>query len=260
MVQTDAEITRLTEQQSTLDTALKASRESVANQTQKNSALLKGMSPKLRRIARMLRLLAADRAKLGPSDPIRLKSGYLFAGQGFSWDLLQNETYARSQREMIKYELQTTNGPLLAQLAARGVDTERLMELAEEWRVGPEEARGIAIGQGLSWKLASQASDAASASIQKDLTDFLGTDDFATYQAYASGQYLADEVEQRLSYAGTQLTPDQYVNLATAIGKNNDPRGALEGWVNPDVYAAARGILTTEQLATLQLFVVDPRK
>jgi len=236
---------------------LGAMKAAAADRLRALTALSKSLPPGRQRIVRMLRMLAADKAKFGPSDPIKRNPSYFTAGFGIGGELMQNESYYRSQRTIIRYELQTTYAALLAKFTASGIDSAHLLDLATDWRTAGEEARAIALSQGSNWKLASEASDEASASVQKEMEDFLGSENFATFQAFGPGQFVTDQVEDHMSYSGSSLTPDQYVNLAILIGKGNDPRGMLEGTVTNEIIASARGLLSPDQVQALQAFGVD---
>lgn len=247
----------LNRQLDTENKLLEAMKAATADRLRAFTALSKSLPPDRQRMVRMLRMIAADRAKFGPSDPIRLGPGYYSSGHGMHGELMLNDSYARSQRAVVRYELESTYAALLPKFAASGIDTAHLLDLATDWRTAGEEARAIALSQGSTWKLANQASDEASASVQKEIEDFLGPENFATYQAFGPGQFVTDQVVDRMSFSGTSLTPDQYVNLAILIGKGNDPRGALEGTVTSDIIASARGLLSPDQLQALQTFEVD---
>jgi hypothetical protein len=208
-------------------------------------------APNRDRIVRMLRMLAADRRNLGPSEPIKVLMSYGTAALGFHGELLQNAAYAKAYRAIQRYQLETSCAPFLAQLAAQNVDGTRLIDLTLEWRNSPIEARAIASQEGLDGKLASEAADAASAASQREIENYIGGDNFATYRAYGAGQYIADQFQEHLSYAGTEMTAEQYARFSALVGTGGD-RNLLEGTITDDAVLAAQAILTPSQLQVLQ--------
>jgi len=199
-------------------------------------------------------MLADDRSKIGPSDPVKVKMGYQIAGLGVHGELLDNADYARANLTILKYELATAYAPLIAQLSGANVDGAHLLALTADWRNAPTEARAVAISDGLNGQQAQAASEAAAEAVQRDLEAYLGPDAFATFQSYGKGQYLASQVQQLLGNSSNGLTTAQFVNLAALIGNSDDERGILEQSVTPEILAAAAGFLSPDQLRALQTF------
>jgi|CZKI01.1.fsa_nt_gi hypothetical protein len=234
-------------------TAARDQRAKIASRLGAFSELRSKSAPNRARILRMLRMLADDRRSLSPSDPIKVLMGYGTAALGFHGELLQNVAYATAYRTVEKYQLPASYAPLLARLATKNVDGSRLIDLILDSRTAPIEAREIAYQEGFGSKLASEAADAAAAASQKELEEYLGSDNFAAYKAYGpvvAGQFVADQFQERLSYAGTEMTAEQYEKFSALAGTGGD-RNLLEGTVADDMVLAAQAFLSPSQLQIL---------
>ena len=213
-------------------------------------------APNRERILRMLKMLAADRRRLGPSDPTRVSMGYGIAALGFRGELLQDAAYANAYRIIERYQIEASHAPLLARLAARNVDSRHLIDLILNSRTAPAEARAIATQEGLGWKFAAAASNDATAASQKEIEEYLGSDNYAEYMAYnvvVTGQYVADQFQQRLSYTGTEMTAEQYEKFSALVG-TGEPQDLLEGNITDDTVSASQAVLTPSQLQVLHDF------
>jgi hypothetical protein len=213
-------------------------------------------APNRERILRMLKMLAADRRRLDPSDPTRVSMGYGIAALGFRGELLQDAAYANAYRIIERYQIEASHAPLLARLAARNVDSRHLIDLILNSRTAPAEARAIATQEGLGWKFAAAASNDATAASQKEIEEYLGSDNYAEYMAYnvvVTGQYVADQFQQRLSYTGTEMTAEQYEKFSALVG-TGEPQDLLEGNITDDTVSASQAVLTPSQLQVLHDF------
>jgi hypothetical protein len=201
----------------------------------------------------MLQILAADRRNLGPSDPVKASRAYGTAANGYHDELLKNESYTKAIRTIQRYDLEASLTPLLRWLTEQNVESSRLVDLTLEWRTSWVEATSIALQQGLDSKLAWQAANTAGADVQKEIEQYIGEDNFATYKDYLHGQYIADLVQERLSYTGSAMTSEQYMNLAALAGTGGE-RNVNEGTLTDEAFLAAQAFLTPDQIQVLQDF------
>lgn len=237
--------------------AVKSQMDEIVKRREALSQLAGDAAPNRSRILRMLGMLSIDRRNLGPSDPAKVSMAYGTAALGYRGELLKDPAYAKAYRTIEKYQLEASYRPLIARLEAKNVDASHLIDLIVDSRTAPGEAQAIAFEQGLGWKLALAAGDAASAASQKEIEDYLGGDNFAEYKAYGpvlAGQYFADQFQQHLSYAGTGMTADQYEKLSALVA-NGSPQNLLEGTMTDESITAAQGILTPSQFQVLQEYL-----
>ncbi len=209
------------------------------------------------RILRMLAVIDLERAKMPPSNPAKLTPMYGLIASGNCPDLFTNPSYLAACRITAKYDIETQYGSLLKAMQERGVDPEKLVTLLFDQETAGSEAQALAFQEHMSSDAAQAASNAASAEVTANLQAFLGTKNYGDLEAYnlvLRGAYDADQLQNRLSYASTPMTSEQYRAYALLMGSPS-AFGTPSG--NRAMLESAKTFLNADQYETLVEFRTD---
>ncbi len=149
----------------------------------------------------------------------------------------------------------------------------QLKDLLVEKQNAARDVMSVAREQGLDFRTnrdeIRQLVRQAGADIDASITDIIGQDKFAQYQAYEQTQpqrAIATQLEQRLSYTGEPLTEAQSTQLiallaensASSSGRGNRPSSRTFGGASPgveisnQVIASAQSFLNASQIDALR--------